>query len=109
MAHLAMHHVFRRSRCNNLSACLATLRPKIDDIVGTLDDIEIVLNYEHSVAKIDEPLQHVQKVLYIFEVESGCRLVEDVECLACLALAQFFCKLDALRFPPESVVDDWPK
>src|SRR5690606_5756839 len=38
------------------SALLAALRTQVEDCVGGRGDVEIVLDYDHGVAAIDEPL-----------------------------------------------------
>ena len=39
------------------SAAAAALGAEVDDVVGALDDVEIVLNDEHRVPCVHEPLQ----------------------------------------------------
>ncbi len=54
-------HLFRRALGNHLAAGLAALRPQIDDPVGCLDDVEIVLDHDHAVALVDQAVQHLQE------------------------------------------------
>ena len=61
------------------AALLAALRAQVDDPVGALDDVEVVLDHDHAVARVDEPLEHLQQALDVGEVQAGGRLVEDVE------------------------------
>ena len=76
-----------RADGDDLAPGLATFRPEVDEVIGLLDHVEIVLDHEHGVAAVDEPLQHLEQLLDIGEVQSGRRLVEDVERLARCDLA----------------------
>src|SRR5437588_322278 len=51
----------------------------VDQPIGRLDHIEVVLDHDHAVARVDESLEHVQQPLDIGEVQTRGRLVEDVE------------------------------
>jgi hypothetical protein len=62
-----------------------------------LDHVEVVLDHEHGVAGVDEPLQHLEQLLDVGEVEAGRRLVEDVERLAGRDLRQLGGELHPLR------------
>src|SRR5256885_1062927 len=57
---------------HDLAALLAALRPHVDDPVGGLDDVEVVLDDDDRVARLLE-------VLHRLEVQAGRRLIEDVE------------------------------
>src|SRR6266446_5424766 len=46
---------------HNAAASLAAFGAKINDPVGLLDDVEMVLDDEHGVAKIDEALENIEK------------------------------------------------
>src|SRR5215213_4759808 len=90
-------HVLRRPGRDHLTSGLAALRPEVDDPVGLLDHVEVVLDHEHRVARVDEPLQHLEQLLDVGEVEAGRRLVEDVERPARRHLRQLGGQLDPLR------------
>src|SRR5690606_3163897 len=55
------------------------LRPQVDDPVGTLDDIEVVLDDQDGVAQIDEAVNDGQQLADVVKVQPGGRLVQDVE------------------------------
>ena len=65
-------------------------------MVSCFNNIEVVLNNQHGISLIDQPVQDVQQHLYILEMEAGGRLVEDVERAAGGAPRQFLGELDAL-------------
>ena len=63
---------------DNPSAVRPAFRPEIDDEVRALDHVEIVLDDDHRVAETDEPLQHIQQLVNVGEVQTRGGLVEDV-------------------------------
>ena len=78
------------------STAVAALGTHVDEAVGHLDDVEVVLDDEHRVAGIDEALQHVEQLPHVLEVQARRGLVEDVEGLARLLAVQLLGELDAL-------------
>src|SRR5216683_2024692 len=83
---------------DDAAAALAALGAKINDPIGLLDDVEMVLDDKHGIAEIDEALQDVEKFSHVVEVQAGGGLVEDVERASCLSFRELACQLDALRF-----------
>src|SRR3546814_18406648 len=69
---------------------------EVEDIIGGLDDVEIMLDDDHAVALLDERLEHFEQLADILEMEPGGRLVEDVERLPGRTPRQFLGELDAL-------------
>ena len=61
------------------AAAIAALRSEVDDPVGRLDDVEVVLDDEDRVAAVDQPMEDLEQLLDVGEVEPGRRLVEDVQ------------------------------
>src|SRR5947209_19881994 len=84
---LDIGHVFRSADRDHLAARFAALGAEIDDPVGLLDHIEVVLDHDHGVATVDETLQRLEQLLDVGAVETGRRLVEDLERLASSDLA----------------------
>ena len=68
-----------RARGDQVAALLAALRAHVEQPVGGLDHVEVVLDHDDGVALVDEPLQHLEQLLDVGEVQAGRRLVEDVE------------------------------
>jgi hypothetical protein len=54
----ASANVFWRALRHDLAAIIAGFRAEIDDPIGALDDVEVVLDDEHGVAGIDEALEN---------------------------------------------------
>src|SRR6187549_2462295 len=47
-------HLLRCARGDHLAAAGSALGPEVDDPVGALDDVEVVLDHDHRVALLDE-------------------------------------------------------
>src|SRR5579875_296729 len=89
--------LLRRSGRHDAAAARAAFGPEINDPVGGLDDLEVVLDHQHGVALVDERMQHFEQFADVVEVQAGGRLVEDVERAPGGAPRQFLGQLDALR------------
>ena len=109
MRRLGARDDLRRAGGHDLAAGVAAFRPEVDDVVGGLDHVEVVLDQHHGVAGVHEAVQRFQQPLDVGQVQARGRLVEDVDgVLRTLQLAQLRGDLDALRLAARSVVDDWP-
>ena len=82
-------------------------RAEVDDPVGGLDHVEVVLDHDHGVPGVDQAVEDVEQPLDVSEVEAGGGLVEDVKGVAGgdLGLGG---ELDRCASPPESWVAGWP-
>src|SRR5713226_8406086 len=89
---------FGRALSDDAAAAFAAFGAEVDDPVGLLDDVEVVLDDEYGIAEIDEALQDVEKFSNVVEVQAGSGLVKDVERAAGLALGKLAGELDALGF-----------
>ena len=76
---------------------LAAFRPQIDDPVGRLDDVEIVLDHQNRSPAVDQLAERRQQFLNVVEMQAGRGFVEDVQdALVCLR-GEMRGKLQALR------------
>ena len=75
-----------RALGHHAAAGVAGLGPQIDDPVGPLHDVEVVLDDHHGVARVHQAVEHLDQHPDVVEVEAGGGLVEDVE-LPAVALA----------------------
>ena len=57
-----------------------------------------MLNHDDCIAFVDKPLQDKEQFAYIFEMQAGGRLVENVDGFAGGAPLQLGRQLDSLRF-----------
>src|SRR5258706_13030225 len=89
---------FGRALGDDAAAAFATFGSEVDDPVGLLDDVEMVLDDEHGVAEIDEALQDVEKLSNVVKVQARRRFIKDVKRASGLAFREFAGQLDALRF-----------
>ena len=71
--------VLGRARRHHLTAAGAAFGTEVDDPVGRLDDIEVVLDDDHRVALLDEFAEHLEQLAHVFEVQPRGRLVEHVD------------------------------
>lgn len=56
-----------------------------------------MLDDEHTISFFNKPVEDVEELLNIGEVESCSRLIEDIEGLPCRSLGEVEGKLDTLR------------
>src|SRR5207237_6433081 len=70
--------VRRGPRRHHLTAGVTSAGTEVDDVVGGLQHIQVVLDDYHRVAGVDEPVQHAEQLLHGGEVQPGSRLVGDV-------------------------------
>jgi len=71
--------------------------PEVDDAVGRLDHVKVVLDDDNRVALVDEPPEHLEQPLDVAKCQAGGGLVEDVERSAGRNLGQLARQLDPLR------------
>ena len=64
---------------DDLAAVLAGARADVDDVVGDLDGVLVVLDDEHGVAEVAQPDQRVDEPAVVALVQADRRLVEHVE------------------------------
>src|SRR5260370_4124379 len=82
---------------HRLSATVAAFGTQIDDVVGGLDHFEIVLDHDYRVARVGEAAEHSEQFLDVIEMQSGRRLIQNVERAPGGAARKFLRQLDALR------------
>ena len=65
-------------------------------MIGCLDELEVMLDHYDGVAAVDELMQHINKPVYVGDMQAGSRLVEDVHRTPRRTLAELCTELDAL-------------
>ena len=68
-----------RSLGDHLPALVPSFRPQVDDPIGGLDHVQIVLDDDDGVAGIRQAVKDVEQALDIGEVQAGGGLIQDVE------------------------------
>src|SRR5580698_2728350 len=71
--------LFGRAGRDDLAALVATLGTEIDEPVGRLDHVEIMLDDDERRAGVEKFAKRSQKFGDVVEVQAGGRLVEDVK------------------------------
>src|SRR5580704_13504539 len=87
-----------RALRDDAAAAFAAFGTEIDDPIGLLDHVEVVLDDQHRITEGHEPLQNIEQLAHIVKVKARRRLVENVERAARLPFGKFAGELDALRF-----------
>ena len=62
----------------HLAACSPGAGAEIDDVVGDLDDLRLVLDHQNGVPLVAQPAQQPIRTGDVVRVQSGRRLVEDI-------------------------------
>src|SRR5690554_2926068 len=91
--------VLRRALGDDVAAAQAAVGPEVDDPVGGLDHVDVVLDHDEGVAAVHEPVQDVEELPGVLEVEARGGLVQDVDRLPGRAPAELGGELHALRLP----------
>src|SRR4051794_2918195 len=68
VAALGLRHLLGSAHGDDVSAPVAALGTDVDDLVGALDDVEVVLDHQHGVAGVDQTVEHDQEPLDVLEV-----------------------------------------
>src|SRR5699024_2374736 len=87
----------RRAGGDDPPAAGAPVGTEVDDVVGRLDDVQVVLDDDHRVPLVDQPVQHLEQLADVLEVQARGRLVQHVDGASVGALVQLGGELDALR------------
>ena len=57
-----------------------------------------MFNHDHRIASVHQLIQHTQQYVYIFEVQTGGRFVEDIQCFPGIFFGQFSRQFHPLGF-----------
>src|SRR6476661_1044355 len=91
-------HIFGWTFGDDATTSCAAFGAEVDDPVGGLDDIEVMLDDHHRVSRIDQPVENFEELANVVEVEAGGGLVEQIEGAAGLDTRKFGGQLHALGF-----------
>ena len=91
-------HILGCAGGHQSSTTVTALGAEIDDPVGRLDDIEIVLDHHHGITFVTQSLQHEQQLRDVVKMQARGWFIEDVERPAGCPLGKLAGKFDALRF-----------
>ncbi len=89
-------YLFRCTGDDDLTAAIAALRTQVDDVIGYLNDIQVVLNDQDAVASIDQALEDFDQLVNVGSVQADGRFIENVQRAAGGAAGELARELDAL-------------
>ena len=61
----------------------ASFRAEVDDVVGTLDNLHIVLHNYYRMPCCNQRIKRLQKAIYIVDMQSRSWLIEDKQGWVC--------------------------
>ena len=62
---------------DDVTAFVASFGPQVNDPIGALDHVEVVLDDQHRMTGIDEALKGFQQNADVVKVQAGGRFVEE--------------------------------
>src|SRR5277367_968662 len=71
-------HQLRWTLHHDAAATVTAFRSQVDDPIGLLDDIEMMLDDQDGVAQRHQSLQYIKKFPYVIEMQSSGRLIENI-------------------------------
>jgi len=88
-------YFLRAPRHDELSPIVSALRTQVDDPVGYLDDLQVVLDHYNSVAGIGQAVQDMKELADVVEEQPGRRFIQqDIEGPAGAPFAQLLFDLN---------------
>ena len=72
-------NILRRSLRHKPLAFVPGFGTEINHPIGAFDDIEVVLDHDDRVTRVNEALKDFQEHAHVVEVQAGRRLVEEEE------------------------------
>ena len=69
MPFAAGRYLFGRSAGYHLSAAASAFGTHVDNVVGRLDNVHVVLDNDHRIAFVHKALQHAEQHAYVLEVQ----------------------------------------
>ena len=91
-------NLLRCSASHNAAAAVAAFRSEINDIIRRFYYVEIVLDNKDTAAAVAKAFKNGKQSFNISNMQSCRRLIENIQCSACIAPSKLIRKLDALRF-----------
>ncbi len=83
---------------DQLTALVAAFGSQVDDPIGDLDDLQVVLDDQHAVACIHQAVQDLDQLVHIGSMQPDRWFVQHVQGAAGGAAGQLLRQLDALGF-----------
>ena len=96
IAFLRGDNLLGRTRGDDLAAVFTALWTDIDDVVGTFDDLDIMLDDDKRMTALEQPVEGLEQYVDVVEMQPCRRFVEDKQRRLRLFLRQEPRELDAL-------------
>ena len=77
---VAFHKIFWSAFEDEVAAFVAAFRAEVDNPVGSLDDVGVVLYHEQCVPVVNQCVEGGDELADVMEMKSCGRLIEDKEC-----------------------------
>ena len=74
-----LHHLVRRAGGDDLAAIDPGARPHVDQIVGGADRLLVMLDHQHGIAEVAQPLQRLQQPGIVALMQADGGLVQHIE------------------------------
>ena len=74
-----LRNLLGRTRGHNGTTARASFGSEVNQSVGGLNNVKIMLNDKHRIPRIDKTLQNIKKLPHIFHMQARGGLVENVE------------------------------
>ena len=74
-----LHESVERAGEDDAAALFASAEPKVDNVIGDLDHVGVVLDHEHGVALIPKLTKDGDQPKVVARVQADGRLVEDIQ------------------------------
>ena len=96
MRRLDLRQHLRRAAGDEVAALVAGAGAEVDDPVGVLDEVEVVLDEQDGVALVNQPVQDAEQRGAVLEGQAGGGFVQQVEGAPGGTAGQLRGQLDAL-------------
>src|SRR5438034_11215211 len=89
-------YLFWGARRHDSAAAFSAFGAKVDNPIGVANYIKVVLDDHNGVAQVGQPMQHIEQLFDIVEMQARGGLVQQVKSLTGLTFAQFAGQFNAL-------------
>ena len=84
---------------HELSSRIASIGAQVDDVVGALDDVQVMLNHHHGMSLGYQGVERIQEFADVVDVKPGGGFVKHEQSVALAApTGKERSQFDALRF-----------
>ena len=92
-------HLFRSAGGHYAASVVSSLGSEINDVVGAFYHLKVVFYHYHAVSGVDKPVEDIEELSYVIDVESYSGFVKDVEDVVFFLSREFPGYLYSLSLP----------